>query len=69
MFQATARVAGYVWLGFYDQTVLLLIVAGLPMMLIGARLGGFMAGRIDQHTFDRCVAALLLVSGVALIVK
>jgi uncharacterized membrane protein YfcA len=69
MFQAVARVAGYSRLGFYDQTVLLLIVAGLPMMLIGARLGGFMAGRIEQQTFNRCVAALLLMSGVALILK
>ena len=67
--QAMARVAGYARLGFYDQTVLLLIVAGLPMMLIGARLGGFMAGRIAQQAFNRCVAALLLLSGVALMLK
>nr|ART90399.1 putative membrane protein [uncultured bacterium] len=69
MFQAVARVAGYARLGFYDQTVLLLIAAGLPMMLIGARLGGLMAGRIEQHLFNRCVAALLLLSGVALLLK
>jgi uncharacterized membrane protein YfcA len=68
-FQAVARIAGYARLGFYDQTVLLLIVAGLPMMLIGARLGGRMAGRIEQHAFNRCVAALLLMSGVALLLK
>jgi len=69
MFQAVARVAGYARLGFYDQTVLLLIAAGLPMMLIGARLGGAMVSRIEQHLFNRCVAALLLLSGVALILK
>lgn len=69
MFQAVARIAGYAQLGFYDQTVMLLIVAGLPLMLIGARLGGIMGGRIEQHVFNRFVAALLLVSGVALILK
>ena len=68
-FQAMARVVGYARLGFYDHAVLLLIVAGLPMMLIGARLGGFMAGRIEQQAFNRCVAALLLLSGVALLLK
>jgi uncharacterized membrane protein YfcA len=69
MFQALARIAGYARLGFYDNTVLLLIVAGLPLMLIGARLGGMLGGRINQFWFDRCVAALLLVSGIALIYK
>ena len=69
MFQAVARIAGYAQLGFYDQTVLLLIVAGLPLMLIGSGLGGVISGRIEQHVFNRCVAALLLVSGVALILK
>lgn len=68
-FQAAARVVGYARLGLYDQTVLLLIAAGFPMMLIGARLGGFMAGRIEQRLFNRCVAALLLLSGVALLLK
>jgi len=69
MIQAVARVAGYAQLGLYDQTVWLLMLAGLPMMLLGARLGGFIAGRIEQRTFNRCVAALLLVSGVALLLK
>jgi uncharacterized protein len=69
MFQAVARIAGYAQLGFYDNTVLLLIAAGLPLMLIGARLGSVLGGRINQYWFDRCVAALLLVSGVALLLK
>jgi hypothetical protein len=69
MFQALARIAGYAQLGFYDYTVMLLIVAGLPLMLVGAWVGGILGGRIDQVLFNRCVAALLFVSGVALILK
>lgn len=68
-FQAAARIVGYMRLGFYDQTVLLLIAAGLPFMLIGARLGGILAGRADQRLFNRCVATLLFASGIALILK
>jgi uncharacterized membrane protein YfcA len=68
-FQAVARIIGYARLGFYDQAALLLIAAGLPFMLIGAQLGGFMAGRVDQVLFNRSVAALLAVSGVALLLK
>lgn len=68
-FQAMARIAGYAKLGFYDQSALLLIAAGLPFMLIGARLGGVLAARVDQVLFNRCVAGLLCVSGVALLIK
>ena len=69
MFQAVARIVGYAQLGFYDDTVLLLIALGLPLMLIGAKIGGIVGGRIEQGLFNRCVAGLLLVSGVALILK
>jgi uncharacterized membrane protein YfcA len=68
-FQAMARIAGYAKLGFYGQPVLLLIAAGLPFMLIGARLGGVLAARVDQVLFNRCVAGLLCVSGAALLLK
>lgn len=69
MFQAFARMVGYVKLGLYDRNALLLIVMGLPLMLVGAWIGGRISGRIEQHLFNRCVAAMLLVSGVALILK
>jgi len=68
-FQALMRVAGYAQLGFYNGTVALLIVAALPMMLIGARIGNAVAGRIDQYAFNLSVGALLLVSGIALLLK
>ena len=68
-FQAFLRIAGYAQLGFYDLNVLLLVAAGVPTVIIGARIGNWLAGRLEQHWFDRGIGALLLVSGVALLFK
>jgi len=68
-FQAAFRVAGYAKLGFYNETVVLLIVAFLPLMLIGSRIGMYVAGRIDQRVFNVGVGVILLGSGVALFFK
>lgn len=68
-FQAAVRVAGYWQLGFYDESALYLIVAGLPMMLIGARLGQALAGRIDQGRFNLGVGVLLMAIGAGLVFK
>ena len=67
--QALLRIAGYARLGFYDGTVALLIVAGLPLMVVGTRLGHWLAGRLDQHRFSVGISVLLLVSGTALLFK
>lgn len=69
MFQGALRVAGYAQIGFYSETVLLLAAAGLPMMLIGSRVGGWLAGRLDQRRFDQGIGLLLLAIGVALLFK
>lgn len=68
-FQALIRVAGYGQLGFYGESSWYLIAAGFPMMLIGARLGHHLAGRIDQRRFNLGVGVLLLAIGVGLVVK
>ena len=67
--QAVMRIAGYARLGFYDETVFILIVAGLPLMFLGTRIGHWLAGRLDQHRFNMGIGVLLLVSGVALLFK
>lgn len=69
MTQAAMRVTGYFNIGFYDTGTLLMLAAALPLMLIGARLGGLMAGRINQLLFNRIVGAVLMCSGVALLFK
>lgn len=66
---AMSRVVGYTALGLYNEITLLLIVAGVPLMLIGSRIGYRLAGRLDQQMFNRVVAALLFVSGFALLLK
>lgn len=67
--QAVMRIAGYARLGFYDETVFLLIIAGLPLMFLGTRIGHWLAGRLDQHRFNLGIGVLLLASGVALLFK
>ncbi|MBX9811475.1 MAG: sulfite exporter TauE/SafE family protein [Burkholderiales bacterium] len=51
------------------QKLLWPLAVALPLMLIGARLGGLIAGRINQLMFNRIVGAVLLGSGVALLFK
>ncbi|MBI3068715.1 MAG: sulfite exporter TauE/SafE family protein [Betaproteobacteria bacterium] len=66
---ATLRVIGYSGLGFYNPAPLTVLAAALPMMLIGARIGNHVAGRINQRAFNRVVGLVLMVSGAALILK
>jgi len=66
---AISRVAGYASLGLYNEVTLLLIGAGLPLMVLGSYIGYRLAGRLDQRAFNRVVAVLLFVSGVALLFK
>jgi uncharacterized protein len=67
--QALLRIAGYAHLGFYDGTVAILIVAGFPLMVVGTRIGHWLAGRLDQHRFSVGISVLLFVSGTALLFK
>jgi uncharacterized membrane protein YfcA len=69
MFQGALRIAGYTTLGFYDTETLLVLAVALPFMLLGGRLGDVVTRRIPPQAFNRMVGIVLLVSGVALIVK
>jgi len=66
---AVMRVTGYFKIGFYDTPTLLMVAAAFPLMLIGARLGGLTAGRINQTLFNRIVGTVLMCSGVLLLFK
>lgn len=57
------------WLGDWRKIVWTEILRAAPFTLIGARLGGLIAGRINQLMFNRIVGAVLLGSGVALLFK
>lgn len=69
LFQAVTRVGGYAMLGLFDRQALLLLAAALPMMLAGSWLGARLVRRFDQARFGRAVGAVLLLSGLALLVR
>ncbi len=69
LFQGLTRMAGYGMLGLYDATVLTLLIAALPTMLLGSWLGATVIRRFDAALFNRAVGVVLFASGAALILK
>jgi uncharacterized membrane protein YfcA len=67
--QGCLRMAGYAQLGFFDHTTAMLVAAGLPLMLLGAAIGHWLAGHLDQRWFNLGISALLLLCGAALLFK
>lgn len=66
---AVMRIVGYVGVGVFDRAVLTAFAAAVPAMLPGMWLGNRLHARVSERGFTRVVAALLVVSGAALIVK
>jgi len=64
-----ARIAGYARLGFYEGSSFALIAIGLPLVLVGSWLGDQVIRRLDPRMFGRLVGGLILLSGVALLLK
>jgi len=64
-----ARIAGYARMGFYEASSVILIAIGLPLVLIGSWLGDRVIRRLDPRMFGRLVGGLILLSGVALLVR
>ena len=64
-----ARIAGYARLGFYEASSVFLIAIGLPLVLVGSWLGDRVIRRLDPRMFGRLVGGLILLSGLALLLK
>jgi uncharacterized membrane protein YfcA len=64
-----ARIAGYARFGFYDGSSVALIAIGLPLVVVGSWLGDRVIRKLDPRLFGRLVGGLILLSGVALLVK
>jgi uncharacterized membrane protein YfcA len=64
-----ARIAGYARMGFYEASSVVLIAIGLPLVVIGSWLGDRVIRRLDPRRFGRLVGGLILVSGIALLLK
>ncbi|MGA0034081.1 MAG: sulfite exporter TauE/SafE family protein [Burkholderiales bacterium] len=69
LFQGLTRIAGYAALGLYDAHVLKLLALALPVMILGSWLGARVVRRLNQALFNRVIAAVLLASGAALLLK
>ena len=54
-----ARAAGYGSLGFYDERVLLLLLAALPVLVVAMIAGDRWHAKLDEARFGHVVAALL----------
>ena len=66
---STLRAAGYGGLGFYDERVLSLLVAALPVLVVAMIAGDRWHAKLDEARFGHVVAALLVLSGAALLFK
>lgn len=68
-FEMIARIGGYAWAGYYDNTALLLFALLLPVMWAGTVLGERLGNRVDSETFGRVLAVMLFASGLSLLAK
>ena len=64
-----ARIAGYASFGLYERSSIILIAIGLPLVVVGSWLGDRVIRRLDPQRFSWLVAGLILLSGIALLVK
>ncbi|HTQ34424.1 MAG TPA: sulfite exporter TauE/SafE family protein [Stellaceae bacterium] len=64
-----ARIAGYAAFGFYERSTAALIAIGLPMIVVGSWLGDRFAQRLDPVRFAGFIGMLILLSGIALVIK
>lgn len=63
------RIAGYLLTGLYDLVSLAWLALLLPVMALFLYLGGHVHTRLTQEAFKRGISALLVVSGIALLLK
>lgn len=64
-----ARLSAYTSAGFYTRDVLLLAAALLVVVMAGTWAGERMGNRIRHETFSKILAAMLLLSGLSLLLR
>jgi uncharacterized membrane protein YfcA len=65
----TLRGLGYLSLGYFDRGTLTLAALSLPCAVLGLAIGSKLHARATPSGFRRIVAILLVVSGVALLLR
>lgn len=63
------RIAGYAGYGFYRGSAAALVAIGVPLVVIGAWLGDRIAHNVNPRIFGAIVGGLVLLSGIALLLK
>jgi uncharacterized membrane protein YfcA len=66
---SVVRGAGYYAVGEFGREALVAFAFAFPLMLLGIFIGNRFYGGMEELTFRRAVALLLVVSGIALIAK
>lgn len=69
LIDGAGRLLGYASTGFFTWDFLRVVALALPLMGIALYLGGQIHTRLSQQAFQRGISVLLIVSGVALLLK
>lgn len=69
MINTGIRLLGYLLVGFYSMKILFMILASLPVVFIGMRLGMQTHNRLTAQQFSWVIAALLVLAGLALLLR
>jgi uncharacterized membrane protein YfcA len=64
-----ARIAGYGSYGFYGPSTITLLAVGLPLGIVGSWLGDRLVYKLSAQSFSRLVAAVMLLSGITLLIR
>jgi uncharacterized protein len=64
-----ARIVGYGSFGFYGHSTIALLAVGLPLVIVGSWLGDRLVYRLSARSFSRLVAAVMLLSGITLLIR
>ena len=64
-----ARIVGYGSLGLYGHSTIALLAVGLPLMIVGSWLGDRLVYRLSARSFSQLVAAVMLLSGITLLLR
>lgn len=69
LIDGASRIAGYLFSGFFTLEFLWLLIVLLPVMGLSLYLGGRIQLTFSQEAFKRAISVLLVVSGIALLLK
>lgn len=69
LLDGAGRLLGYTTSGYFTLEFLTLLVAALPIAGVFLYIGGHLHTQLTQADFERAISALLIVSGIILLIK